>query len=270
MRDVIRGYSTWFNNYRIEELTTPSPGSQADKEEQAAAGRTRELLVDARSLAAMRLVQARSCLDGAAHSFDLPDPVGSVHALSRVVLEACAYSHWLADTSIDGPRRASRAADDVLHGMNERRKIVLGDPTALGKADASIATYKDTLDKAGIVPEVRPNSTNAAGLLFTDAEIGDGRAAGETMYRVLSGNPHSSSHMMLSRISYFDTNFVGPARTAFFASLNAFDVFSKWMGWGGRPAWRSWAARAWESVTITNARTEPSADVAPQVAPHAR
>lgn len=252
VRDAIREYSTWFSNYRIEELTTPSPNSRADTEEQHASGRVRELLVDARNLAAMRLVQARSCLDGATHCFDLPDPVGSVQSLSRVVLEACAYSHWLSDTSIDGPRRASRAAADVLHGKNERRKIVFGNPTALASEDASVAEYRADLDAAGIVAERRPGSTIAAGLMFNSGDLGDGRAAGEVMYRALSANPLSSSHVLLSKIGYFDSNFVEPARTALFASMYAFDVFADRMGWGGRPAWRSWAGRTWASVTTTN------------------
>jgi hypothetical protein len=245
VRKAVRGVVNWVSNMRIEEIATPSPVSPAGKAEAACDGFRRERLEQARFLAAARLLNARSCLDAIHSCFELRDPAPSIHTLSRTVVENSARAHWLCDPDIDANERIARSAADELHGLDEYRKLgQRSDPTWEPTYRARREEFRAELISAQVEPAERPTATAISTQL-----LGGGAPQVEIMYRLFSITPHGSSHSLLAPLRQTGI-YVEPARIAALGLMLAFDDFTKYLGWGGRPAFRQFAARTHRSFGV--------------------
>jgi hypothetical protein len=240
---AISGLITWVNNMRMEEMRDPSAGSAAARDEaNAFDGVHRERLVNARRYAAVRIIGARSCLHAVQACFELPDPAPPCHTLCRSVIENSARAHWLIIPELDVVERVARSASDQLHGLTEKRKLARTDAEWAAAMNERIGRLKEQLGESGIVPTQHPTGTSVtAGLL------GGGAAEVEIIYRLFSATPHGGSHSIFTNTIHFGI-YVEPARIATLGLTIAFDNFTRYMGWGGRPAFRQWAGRTLQQL----------------------
>lgn len=193
----------------------------------------------------MQVLGGGACLSAVLPTLATQDPVPPTQALTRAALESAARGWWLLDPDVDSVHRVARFEAEWSYGLRQKRSLVLGDRSLLRAADADIARNKARFRSLGLPSVMRPTSTNLVGELLTPP--GGTAVVGQMFYRLFSGWPHASVHVLLSRIELVDS----PLKTAqlgVLGVLNAFDRLADHVGWDAQDDWRSWASRSWSSL----------------------